>query len=112
MKNSLAIITGPNGNSALKSCCGIGGKYNFDFKRFCGDKGVPVCRNPNDYIYWDGMHFTQQTHWDFEDMLVRPALITLNCTPLIDANTRAMRSRISIRSLVGNVMPGDSRSSM
>ncbi|KAL3635076.1 hypothetical protein CASFOL_022130 [Castilleja foliolosa] len=88
-----ASVIGPNGNSALKSCCGIGGQYNYDPKRFCGDEGVPVCDNPNEYIFWDGLHFTQQTHWEIEDMLVRPALITLNCTPLISDEVKITRSR-------------------
>ncbi|KAK6145646.1 hypothetical protein DH2020_022466 [Rehmannia glutinosa] len=86
-----ASVIGPDGNSALKSCCGIGGKYNYDSKRFCGDKGVPVCSNPNDYIFWDGIHFTQQTQWEMEDMLVRPALETLSCAPLPSAFLRSKR---------------------
>ncbi|KAK6121726.1 hypothetical protein DH2020_044536 [Rehmannia glutinosa] len=86
-----ASVIGPDGNSALKSCCGIGGKYNYNSKIFCGDKGVPVCSNPNDYIFWDGIHFTQQTQWEMEDMLVRPALETLSCTPLPSAFLRSKR---------------------
>ncbi|KAG8373123.1 hypothetical protein BUALT_Bualt12G0137800 [Buddleja alternifolia] len=27
---------GPNGELALQACCGTGGKYNYDGKRFCG----------------------------------------------------------------------------
>ncbi|EYU34256.1 hypothetical protein MIMGU_mgv1a011475mg [Erythranthe guttata] len=48
-----------SGNMTLKACCGVGGQYNYDRRRFCGSRGVPVCANPNEYIYWDGLHFTQ-----------------------------------------------------
>ncbi|KAI3450440.1 hypothetical protein Pfo_007105 [Paulownia fortunei] len=71
---------GPNGNMALKSCCGIGGKYNYDSKRFCGSPGVPVCPNPDQYIFWDGLHFTQEASARIEKILIQPTLSTLNCT--------------------------------
>ncbi|KAI3450443.1 hypothetical protein Pfo_007108 [Paulownia fortunei] len=66
--------------NALKACCGIGGKYNYDSKRFCGSPGVPVCPNPDKYIYWDGLHFTQEAYARMERILVQPALVSLNCT--------------------------------
>ncbi|EOA19691.1 hypothetical protein CARUB_v10003448mg, partial [Capsella rubella] len=47
---------------ALKSCCGIGGAYNYDGKRPCGAAGVPVCQNPNKFISWDGVHLTQKAY--------------------------------------------------
>ncbi|CAA0833313.1 GDSL-like Lipase/Acylhydrolase superfamily protein [Striga hermonthica] len=67
-------------NRALKTCCGIGGKYNFDPKRFCSHKGVPVCSNPDEYVFWDGMHFTQEAQMRVEKSLIGPALEALNCT--------------------------------
>ncbi|CAA0833314.1 GDSL esterase/lipase [Striga hermonthica] len=69
-------------NRALKTCCGIGGKYNFDPKRFCSHKGVPVCSNPDEYVFWDGMHFTQEAQMRVEKSLIVPALQALNCTQL------------------------------
>ncbi|KAI3470003.1 hypothetical protein Pfo_026666 [Paulownia fortunei] len=69
-----------SGNTALKACCGIGGKYNYDSKRFCGSPRVPVCRNPKQYVYWDGLHFTQEAYARIEHILIQPALSALNCT--------------------------------
>ncbi|KAI3470328.1 hypothetical protein Pfo_026991 [Paulownia fortunei] len=77
--NQTSVI-GIDGNKALKSCCGIGGLYNYDSRRFCGSPGVPVCSNPNEYIYWDGLHFTQQAYYRIEHLLVQQALVDLNCT--------------------------------
>lgn len=37
-----------------KACCGIGGEYNYDKSRICG--------NPTTYINWDGVHLTQTTY--------------------------------------------------
>ncbi|KAI3472333.1 hypothetical protein Pfo_031307 [Paulownia fortunei] len=74
-----------DGNNALKACCGIGGKYNYDSKRFCGSSGVPVCANPSQYIYWDGQHFTQEAYYVVEQSLIQPALAELNCTSQLSA---------------------------
>ncbi|KAL8484192.1 hypothetical protein ACS0TY_026770 [Phlomoides rotata] len=72
--------SGTGGNVALKACCGIGGKYNYNEKRFCGSPRVPVCLNPSKYIFWDGLHLTQETQRRIEKILIEPALPVLNCT--------------------------------
>ncbi|GER44242.1 GDSL-like Lipase/Acylhydrolase superfamily protein [Striga asiatica] len=73
------VITGPFGNTTLQACCGIGGKYNYNSRRFCGSRGVPVCSNPNNYIFWDGLHMTQEASLRIVRILIQPALSTLNC---------------------------------
>ncbi|MBA0669677.1 hypothetical protein Goklo_029428, partial [Gossypium klotzschianum] len=52
----------------LRTCCGHGGKYNYNKKLGCGAKiykhgkealvGAP-CQDPSTYVNWDGVHFTQ-----------------------------------------------------
>ncbi|KAL7106442.1 hypothetical protein ACP275_07G114100 [Erythranthe tilingii] len=69
-----------SGNMTLKACCGIGGKYNYNSRRFCGSRGVPVCATPNEYIYWDGLHFTQGAYARFTNIVVPPFLPVLGCT--------------------------------
>ncbi|KAK4488669.1 hypothetical protein RD792_004440 [Penstemon davidsonii] len=71
---------GPNKNATLKACCGIGGKYNYNGRRFCGSRGVPVCSDPNQYIYWDGIHLTQAANDRLSQILQVDALESLNCT--------------------------------
>ncbi|KMZ74993.1 GDSL esterase/lipase [Zostera marina] len=44
----------------LKTCCGGGGKYNFDIIGFCGSPEATVCANPDRYLNWDGVHLTQK----------------------------------------------------
>ncbi|CAK9175067.1 unnamed protein product [Ilex paraguariensis] len=56
--------------SLLKSCCGIGGLYNYDHNRECGSRGVPVCRNPTQYISWDGIHLTQEAYRHITEILL------------------------------------------
>lgn len=71
------VVVGHNG---LKACCGIGGKYNFDEKRFCGSQGVPVCSNPDKYVFWDGIHFTQEVNVRSQHISGQAVLSMLNCT--------------------------------
>ncbi|WCJ39338.1 GDSL lipase [Euphorbia peplus] len=40
------------------ACCGSG-MYN---GRGCGDKGCNLCKNPNEYVLFDGAHHTQRTN--------------------------------------------------
>ncbi|KAG8369422.1 hypothetical protein BUALT_Bualt14G0010900 [Buddleja alternifolia] len=77
---NVTINYGPNGELALKACCGIGGKYNYDRSRFCGSPGVPVCPYPNQYIYWDGLHMTNLAYSRVATLLIKPSLVTLNCS--------------------------------
>ncbi|CAA0833322.1 GDSL esterase/lipase [Striga hermonthica] len=72
-------LAGPFRNTTLQACCGIGGKYNYNSRRFCGSRGVPVCSNPNNYIFWDGLHMTQEASLRIVRILIQPALSTLNC---------------------------------
>ncbi|CAK9186764.1 unnamed protein product [Ilex paraguariensis] len=57
-----AADLGFNPKTLLKSCCGIGGLYNYDENRKCGSHGVPTCPNPGQYISWDGIHLTQEAY--------------------------------------------------
>nr|WKU61930.1 acetylnorajmalan esterase 2 [Rauvolfia serpentina] len=66
--------------STLQSCCGIGGPYNFDLNRLCGFPGVPVCRNPREYIQWDGFHYTEAAHRHIVQYLIPDILKELKCS--------------------------------
>ncbi|CAM6101443.1 unnamed protein product [Calypogeia fissa] len=53
-------------DTMLEACCGVGGNYNYNPVVVCGTTGsfnnvtvsVGSCSNPNGYINWDGVHFT------------------------------------------------------
>ncbi|PIN24307.1 Sinapine esterase [Handroanthus impetiginosus] len=46
-----------------KACCGYGGgEYNFDVFNPCGSPSSRACRDPSEYINWDGAHFTEAVH--------------------------------------------------
>ncbi|KAF3546413.1 hypothetical protein DY000_02008871 [Brassica cretica] len=46
----------------LGACCGVGGQYNFTIGEECGYQGVGYCKNPSEYVNWDGYHLTEATH--------------------------------------------------
>ncbi|XP_022151766.1 GDSL esterase/lipase At3g26430, partial [Momordica charantia] len=62
----------------LRTCCGHGGKYNFNVNLGCGGtkrihgKDVLIgksCENPAVYVNWDGVHFTQAANkWIFDQI--------------------------------------------
>eukprot|EP00252_Welwitschia_mirabilis_P019429 TRINITY_DN4503_c0_g1_i4.p1 TRINITY_DN4503_c0_g1~~TRINITY_DN4503_c0_g1_i4.p1 ORF type:complete len:179 (+),score=22.77 TRINITY_DN4503_c0_g1_i4:224-760(+) len=51
----------------LMTCCGYGGRHNYNQKIGCGGKGIingslvegRSCKNPSAYLVWDGVHFTE-----------------------------------------------------
>ncbi|XP_052622737.1 GDSL esterase/lipase At1g28590 [Lactuca sativa] len=51
-------------NPVLKSCCGGGGPYNYNFNLSaqCGHVLATVCDDPDAYAYWDGIHFTEAAY--------------------------------------------------
>ncbi|XP_050221037.1 acetylajmalan esterase-like [Mercurialis annua] len=65
-----------------KACCGIGGKYNVSpgLDKMCGAKGVPVCPNPSEHVFWDGAHFTHHSSEVISHYLVKRMLPKLKCT--------------------------------
>lgn len=64
---------------ALKSCCGIGGAYNYDMKRQCGAAGVPICPNPDKFVSWDGVHLTQRAYRFMSKFLNNNILSHIKC---------------------------------
>ncbi|XP_027336941.1 GDSL esterase/lipase At4g01130-like [Abrus precatorius] len=43
-----------------RACCGHGGgDYNFDPKILCGNMVASACDDPENYVSWDGIHFTE-----------------------------------------------------
>lgn len=43
----------------FKACCGCGGgELNFDKNSLCGSEKASICKDPQKYINWDGIHLT------------------------------------------------------
>ncbi|KAG5541620.1 hypothetical protein RHGRI_021449 [Rhododendron griersonianum] len=70
---------GFDGASSQKACCGTGGDYNFNLTEMCGAPGVPVCRNPNEHISWDGVHLTQEAYKIMSEWLLSDIVPKLHC---------------------------------
>ncbi|KAF3454538.1 hypothetical protein FNV43_RR04986 [Rhamnella rubrinervis] len=66
---------GFDAESLQKSCCGIGGDYNFDLAKPCGTSGVPACSNPDKRISWDGVHLTQKANQYMSYWLIQKDLL-------------------------------------
>ncbi|XAR59232.1 Sinapine esterase [Bertholletia excelsa] len=49
-------------SGVLKSCCGGGGPYNFNYTARCGHLGSKVCESPSTYANWDGVHLTEAAY--------------------------------------------------
>ncbi|XP_060667674.1 GDSL esterase/lipase At5g03980-like [Ziziphus jujuba] len=70
---------GFDASSLQKSCCGIGGDYNYNRAKPCGASGVPVCSNPDQHIIWDGVHLTQKAYYYVSHWLIQDFLRQLCC---------------------------------
>ncbi|KAK4488656.1 hypothetical protein RD792_004425 [Penstemon davidsonii] len=77
LRNSQQL--GFDAKNVQKSCCGIGGNYNFNFNKKCGDGGVDLCNQPDKYINWDGFHLTQQAYRDIAQLLIQDILPKIKC---------------------------------
>ncbi|KAF8411027.1 hypothetical protein HHK36_003566 [Tetracentron sinense] len=61
---------------ALISCCGGGGRYNFNPSLKCGFEGANVCDDPSLYVNWDGLHPTEAAYkWIATALLQGPYTI-------------------------------------
>ncbi|PNX82095.1 GDSL esterase/lipase [Trifolium pratense] len=53
-------ILGTGLKYTTRACCGHGGgDYNFDPKVLCGNMLASACEDPQNYVSWDGIHFTE-----------------------------------------------------
>ncbi|KAK1402400.1 acetylajmalan esterase-like [Heracleum sosnowskyi] len=62
--------------SELKGCCGNVGDSLING---CGSSNVRVCSNPDRYISWDGVHFTQRAHSVLATLVAADLVQKLNC---------------------------------
>ncbi|KDP43678.1 hypothetical protein JCGZ_24136 [Jatropha curcas] len=65
--------------SLQKACCGVGGDYNFDLQRMCGASDVTVCAEPQKYVNWDGVHFTEEAYKHIATLLIHEMNIKGQC---------------------------------
>ncbi|KAI3795459.1 hypothetical protein L1987_38114 [Smallanthus sonchifolius] len=49
-------------NEALEACCGCGGPYNYNDSLKCGDVSTTLCDEPDTYVSWDGVHFSEAAY--------------------------------------------------
>ncbi|KAF3533630.1 hypothetical protein DY000_02040322 [Brassica cretica] len=57
-----AVIKNPSKydiSAKFKACCGIGEPYNFQVFETCGSASATACKEPSQYINWDGVHLTE-----------------------------------------------------
>ncbi|KAL5759956.1 hypothetical protein ACOSQ2_018794 [Xanthoceras sorbifolium] len=67
---------------SLRTCCGHGGKYNYNIHMACGAFKIvhgkefsvrKICENPSEYVVWDGAHFTEAANRFIFDQIVEGA---------------------------------------
>ncbi|KAL5762253.1 hypothetical protein ACOSP7_018517 [Xanthoceras sorbifolium] len=65
----------------FKACCGSGGgPFNFNTNSMCGAFGTSACKDPNRFISWDGIHFTEAMHRQLADLFLNQGF----CKPSFD----------------------------
>ncbi|KAF6150243.1 hypothetical protein GIB67_000117 [Kingdonia uniflora] len=56
----------------LKACCGNGGPFNYNPLVTCGtDSEAKSCKNPREYMSWDGRHFTESFSEQFVEAVMK-----------------------------------------
>jgi hypothetical protein len=81
--------TGFNSSTPLKVCCGFGGEYNYNPTVTCGNSGfvplpsggsqfvdISTAPKPQEYIQWDGVHFTQAAYKTIATFLLEGRFVT------------------------------------
>ncbi|KAF5476639.1 hypothetical protein F2P56_003360 [Juglans regia] len=73
----------------LKACCGRTGEpYNFDIFSTCGTPSATACKNPAQYINWDGVHLTEAMYKVVSNMFLNGTLTHPPFSYLLDAKRR------------------------
>ncbi|KAJ8752050.1 hypothetical protein K2173_001077 [Erythroxylum novogranatense] len=73
----------------LKACCGSGGPpYNFDVLATCGTPSASACKNPSQYINWDGVHLTEAMYKVLVNMFVNGTFSHPPFNELLDRKLR------------------------
>ncbi|WCJ36200.1 GDSL esterase/lipase At3g48460 [Euphorbia peplus] len=68
------IMKNPGGygfKEPFKACCGSGEPYNFGPFNVCGMPSIKACRNPSQYINWDGVHLTEAMYKALTSMFLK-----------------------------------------
>ncbi|WCJ36202.1 GDSL esterase/lipase At3g48460 [Euphorbia peplus] len=69
------VMKNPGGygfKEPFKACCGSGDPpYNFAVFNVCGMPSVEACRNPSQYINWDGVHLTEAMYKVLTSMFLK-----------------------------------------
>ncbi|XP_004298998.1 PREDICTED: GDSL esterase/lipase At3g26430-like [Fragaria vesca subsp. vesca] len=67
----------------IRTCCGHGGKYNFNVHLGCGGKikvhgkeilVAKACKDPSVWVNWDGVHYTEASNKKIFDQIVDGSL--------------------------------------
>ncbi|EXB90587.1 GDSL esterase/lipase [Morus notabilis] len=73
----------------FKACCGLGDPYNFEVFTTCGTPSVKTaCKNPSQYINWDGVHLTEGMYKVVSDMFLKGRLSYPPFNYLLDKKLR------------------------
>lgn len=75
-----------NFEEPFKTCCGTtttGGDLNFNVTTTCGMLGTSACKDPNKYINWDGVHYTEAMHRQVTDLLLHKGFCKPSFSELI-----------------------------
>lgn len=73
----------------FKACCGAGEPYNFDVFSTCGTPSATACKNPAQYINWDGVHLTEAMYKVVSNMFLNGTFSHPPFSYLLDRKHRA-----------------------